>query len=321
MARNIYDDWIPEEMDSEVIMRVNQVSAVEAYASTTPMGSDTKQVPRSAGVDVEVIVKGGTYGEDESSNTDVTLIARKFGKAIRVAEEDVNDTLANLVSSKQQDWATSYAKMLDNATLAVTAAGNGGTVPFTSTYRALTTADAETGYTANANHVLGSVLGAITYSQLSQVVSKVEVTDYFDLPNMWVISHPGFRDKLRNILDTTNRPIFIQGHAGPEGRTPDTLFGIPIAWSLGARTSATATSAPGGAGGGKGVAGNNLLFVCNVNYLRLGRRSGPETVFIDGRAGLGALTDESILKMRSRRGFAVGNPFAAAVLEQNNAAT
>jgi HK97 family phage major capsid protein len=315
MVRNVYDDWIPEEMDSDVIQRVNRVSAVEAFASRVPMGSDTKQVPRSAGVDVEVIAKGGTYGEDTSSNTDVTLIARKFGKAIRVAEEDINDSLASIVSSKQRDWGTSYAKMLDNAALAVTANMNGTTIPFTSVYNALTNADAEVGYSANANHVATTTAVPVSYDNLSAVLAKVETGDFFDLPSMRVISHPAYREAMRGVKDTQGMPIFIQGHAGPEGRTPDTLFGLPIAWSLGARTSATALSAPAGAGGAKGAAGNNLLFVVNEDYLRLGIRSGPETVFIDGRAGLGALTDESILKMRSRRGFALGNAFAAAVLE------
>jgi HK97 family phage major capsid protein len=279
------------------------------------MGSDTKQVPRSAGVDVEVIAKGGTYGEDVSSNTDVTLIARKFGKAIRVAEEDINDSLASIVSSKQRDWSTSYAKMLDNAALAVTANVNGTTIPFTSVYNALTNADAEVGYSANANHVATTTAVPVSYDNLSAVLARVETGDFFDLPSMQVISHPAYREAMRGVKDTQGMPIFIQGHAGPEGRTPDTLFGLPIAWSLGARTSATALSAPAGAGGAKGAAGNNLLFVVNADYLRLGVRSGPETVFIDGRAGLGALTDESILKMRSRRGFALGNAFAAAVLE------
>ena len=315
MVRNVYDDWIPEEMDSDVIQRVNRVSAVEAYASRVPMGSDTKQIPRSAGVDVEVIPKGGVYGEDTSANTDVTLIARKFGKAIRIAEEDINDSLASVVSSKQRDWSTSYAKMLDNAALAVTANTNGTTIPFTSVYNAIVNADAEVGYSANANHVATTTAVPVSYDNLSAVLAKVETGDFFDLPSMRVISHPAFREAMRGVKDTQGMPIFIQGHAGPEGRTPDTLFGIPIAWSLGARTSATALSAPAGAGGAKGAAGNNLLFVGNENYLRLGIRSGPETVFIDGRGGLGALTDESILKMRSRRGFAVGNVFSWAVLE------
>ena len=317
MVRNVYDDWIPEEFDSAVVQRVNQVSAVENATrnSFVPMGSDTKQVARSAGVDVEVIAKGGTYGEDTSSNTDVTLIARKFGKAIRIAEEDINDSLASIVSAKQRDWATSYAKMFDNATLAVTAAMNGTTIPFTSVYNALTTADAEVGYTANTNHVATTTAVPVTYSNLSAVLAKVETGDYFDLPSMLVVAHPAFREGMRSILDSQNRPIFIIGHATEEGRTPDTLFGLPIAWSLGARTSATALSAPAGAGGAKGAAGNNLLFVVNADYFRVGRRSGPETVFIDGRAGLGALTDESILKLRARRGFALGNAFAASVLE------
>jgi HK97 family phage major capsid protein len=316
MVRNVYDDWIPEQMGSTVIQRVDQVSAVESLSSREPMTSDTKQVPRSAGVDVEVIAKGGTYGEDTSANTDVTLIARKFGKAIRIAEEDINDSLASVISSKQRDWATSYGKMIDCASLSVNAAENGTTVPFTSVYRKLVTADSETGYTADANHLPTAVTGVVTYANLSEVVGYVEQSDYFDLPNMYVIAHPFFRDTLRNILDTTNRPIFIQGHATEEGRTPDTLFGLPIKWSLGSRVSLTAVQNPTGAGGAKGAAGNYLLFVCNAQYLRLGVRSGPETVFIDGRAGLGALTDESILKMRARRGFALGHTAAAGVLER-----
>lgn len=301
-TRNVFDDWIPEEMDSDVIQRVNQVSVVERWASRAPMNADTKQVPRSAGVDVEYIAKGGTYGEDSSSNTDVTLIARKFGKAIRIAEEDIDDTLPALIAAKQRDWATSYAKGLDNATLGTTAAVGVG-VPFESVYKAIRTTNAETGYTANANYVAAATATGVTYTLLSSVLKLVENSDYFDLPRMRVIASPVFRDDLRLVRDTAGNPIFVQGLNG----TPDTLFGHPIGWSLGAKTSATMSQAPGGL---------PLLIVGNMDYLRLGVRSGPESVFIDGRAGLGALSDESILKLRSRRGFAVGHEAAFAVLEK-----
>lgn len=302
MVRNTFDDWIPEEFDSAVVQRVQQVSAVESVASRTPMGTDTKQVARSAGVEVEVIDKGGTYGEDVSGNTDVTLIAKKFGKAIRIAEEDINDSLASIVSAKQRDWATSYAKMIDNACLAVTAAIGTG-VPFTSVYKSLITTNAETGYTANDNRIQTGT-GAVTYANLSNTLKLVETSDYFDLPEMVVIANPYFRDTFRTIVDSQLRPIFIIGTAG----TPDTLFGLPVRWSLGAKTSGIALQAP---------AGWPLMLVGNRNYLRLGVRSGPESVFIDGRGGLGALSDESILKLRARRGFAVGHEKAWAVLEKN----
>jgi hypothetical protein len=56
-----------------------------------------------------------------------------------------------------------------------------------------------------------------------------------------------------------------------------------------------------------------MAFV-NPELMLLGERSGPESVFIDGRDGLSALTDESILKMRARRGWAYGHPNGASIL-------
>lgn len=302
MARNTYEAWIPEEDSSEVITRVNQMSAVEALASPEPMSSNTKSIPRSAGVGVAVVDKGGAYSEDVSTNDDITLTAKKLGKAIRIAEEDIDDSLANILATKQKDWATSYAKLVDNATLAVSAAPGAG-VPFTSVYYQLTQTDSALGYTANDN-VTTAASGGVTYDDLSTVLEDVEGGDYFDLSRMVVIAHPSFRGVLRRTKDSDNQPIFVRGQQGDAG-SPDTLFELPIHWSLGARVSATATDAP---------TGKPLLVAVNADYLRLGRRSGPESIFIDGRDGLSALTDESILKMRARRGFALGHPKAAAVL-------
>jgi HK97 family phage major capsid protein len=302
VARNTFEAWIPEEESSEVIQRVNQMSAVEALASPEPMSSNSKTIPRSAGVGVSLVDKGGAYSEDTSANDDITLTAKKIGKAIRIAEEDIDDSLANIIATKQRDWATSYAKFLDNATLAVSAAPGVG-VPFTSVYYQLTQADAGVGYTANEN-VTVAASGGVTYNDLSDVLTDVEGGDYFDLSRMVVIGHPSFRGTLRTIKDDQKQPIFVQGQGGDRG-TPDTLFDLPVRWSLGCRLSATATDAP---------TGKPILVVVNQDFLRLGRRSGPESIFIDGRDGLSALTDESILKMRARRAFALGHPKAAAVL-------
>lgn len=294
--------WIPEEWDtSRVVQSMLQVSAVESLAARIPMGSDTKHVPRTAGMGVDVVAKGGTYGEDTSLNDEVLLSAVKFGKAARIAEEDIDDSVANVIEAKMIGWSKSYAKMIDNASLAVSAASNGTTVPFTSLYQLLNTTDATLSYTGGANITTAASAGAPSYSEFSTAIGNVEQGDYFDPGMMTAIAHPAFRKSLRGVLDSQNRPIFIEGTAG----TPDTIFSVPIRWSLGAKLTATATSAP---------TGRALMAFVNPELMLLGERSGPESVFIDGRNGLSALTDESILKMRARRGWAYGHPNGASIL-------
>jgi HK97 family phage major capsid protein len=312
MARNTYEAWIPEEFGSQVIQRVTQVSALEAYAQRIPMATQTRSTPRSAGVDVGMVSKGGAYSEDTSTNDDVVLRVQKFGKAIRIAEEDIDDSLADVVNAKQVDWATAYAKTLDNACLAVTAAKASSGCAFDSLYYLLTQNNSATGYTANSN-ITQTATGApaITYANLSTVAGIYEAGDYFDEGDTIVIAHPKYKQLLRGVLDSQNRPIFQEGSTGVpgggQGRTADTIFGYRVHWSLGAKTSAAPTPTP---------SGNPLLIIGNPRYLLLGIRSGPESVFIDGRNGLAALTDESILKMRSRRGFAPGVEQAFSILEQ-----
>lgn len=301
--------WVPEEFDSQVIQRVNYISVVEGHAAREPMSTLTKSVPRSAGMDVEVIAKSGTYGEDATANDDIVLTAKKFGKVLRVAEEDLNDALASIIATKQIDWATSYGKIIDNATVATTAAAGAG-VPFTSLYKALLTTNSNTSYTASANYN-ATAGGSAFYDALNTTLGFVEAGDYWDSSRAGWMAHPKFRSLLRGVKDAQNRPIFVEGTAGNTGAggsdIPDRLFGMPIAWGNGLKTSAVATPNPTG----KPL----LVAVGSYDYLRLGIRSGPESMFIDGRTGLGALTDESLLKMRSRRGFAVGHEKAFGILE------
>lgn len=307
-----FDKWIPEEFSSDVIQRVMQVSAVEAHAQRIPMATQTRSTPRSGGVAVGIVAKGGTYSEDTTTNDEIILSVQKFGEAIRIAEEDVNDSLADIVAAKQKDWATSYAKALDVACLGVNVAKGTSGCKFDSMYYQLTQADTTTGYLASAN-ITQTATGApaITYANLSTAAGLYESGDFFDESQSLVIAHPAYKQLLRGVLDTQNRPIFQEGSTGVpgggQGGVVDTVFGYPVKWSLGARTSATVTQSP---------TGNKLLIFCNPSYLFLGIRSGPESVFIDGRNGLGALTDESILKMRSRRAFNIGAPGAFSILEQ-----
>ncbi|MET9517422.1 phage major capsid protein [Streptomyces sp. NPDC002994] len=302
MARNTLEAWIPEEYEtSRVIQSINQISAVEALAARITMGSDTKHVPRTAGMGVDVVAKGGAYGEDTSLNDEVLLTAVKFGKAARIAEEDIDDSVADVIEAKMIGWGKSYAKMIDNASLAVSAAANGTTVPFTSLYQLLNTTDATLSYTGGTNISTAAASGAPTYGEFSTAIGAVESGDFFDPGSMVAIAHPAFRKSLRGVVDGQQRPIFNENGVG----TPDTVFGVQVRWSLGAKISATATATP---------TGRPIMAFVNPELMLLGVRSGPESVFIDGRDGLSALTDESILKMRARRGWAYGHPNGAAIL-------
>lgn len=309
MARNVYDQWIPEEFGSNVIQKVIQLSAVEAYAQRIPMKTQSRSTPRSGGVGTDIVAKGGTYLEDTSVNDQVMLFVQKFGRAVRIAEEDIDDSLADILNTKMSDWGTGYAKGLDNASFGVTAAKATTNCQFDSLYYTLSQTDASTGYTANAN-LSKSGTGGTTYTGLSTTLGLVETGDYWDDGEALVVAHPSYKKKLRNILDASQRPIFQESSGGfpggGQGHPVDRVFGYPIHWSLGARTAAVPTSTPGG---------NPLFITMNKQFMLLGVRSGPESVFIDGRNGLAALTDESILKMRARRGYATGHPNAFAIWE------
>lgn len=306
-AADNFDDWIPEETDSDVIQRVNQVSAVMAWGRHTPMGSATKKVPRSSGMEVKTLNKSGTYTSSNDENDDVLLTARKHTGLLTVAEEDLNDSAADIIAAKEIDWATSYGKYFDNATLAVSAAESSPTIPYTSVYRALTQTNAVTGYTANDNIVGTVTAGSVAYDELSEALGRYEDGDYFDESLSVVIAHPTFRKQLRQIKDDQGQPIFVRGQGGDAG-TPDTVFDIPVKWSNGCRVHATATQAPTGA---------PIMVFGNKDFLIIGDRSNVETQPIPAAI---STTDEANVKIRDRKGFAIGHEKAFAVLIDDGSA-
>lgn len=317
MAVNNFDQWIPVEYSPDVIQRVKQNSAVITYGQPVPMTTESRSTPRSGGVAFGGIGKGGNYGQDTATNNDqVYLYAQKFGTAVPIAEEDLNDSLADIINAKTNDGATSFAKLFDNACLGVTqskavATMQDGSHPaFDSLYYILTQTDAVTGYQANAN-ITQTATGApqITYANLRAPLAQVEKGDYFDPAGLVVIAHPVFADVLRSVVDANGRPVFNESSngtaGGGQGGVP-TLFNHPLHWSLGAKTSANPSSTP---------TGNPLLIVASANYMLVGNREPLSVQNIDGNTGLGALSDTAYLKMRARKAFAVGHENAFAILE------
>lgn len=300
------DNWIPLEWDQEVIMRVNRASAVEALAQRHNMQTATKRILRQHG---HTVTAGSSYTTDASDLDYVTLTARRFMGRDVLDEDDVADAdmIVDVIGQRALDWAVSYATAFDNACLGVTAAENGTTVPFTSVYKAVRTTDTAVNpdYTANDHYVNYAGAATAAYDAFSSALNLVEVTDYWDENRAYLIANPAFRDVLRRTKDNQGEPIFVKGQGGDSGQ-PDQLFGVPIFWSRGAKTSNKFSESP---------EGNPLMiFVGNADLLKIGVRSGPESRLDLSRAHDD--TDDTAVKFRSRRGFGVGNVQAFSVLEK-----
>lgn len=312
MTNQVFDQWIPVEYSPDVIQRVQQNSAVIRWGQNIPMGTESRSTPRSGGVQMAGIAKGGTYGADTSTINDaVWLYVQKFGSAVPIAEEDLNDSLADIVNAKTKDAATSFAKLFDNACLAVSAAKGTSGNAFDSAYYTLTQSDSDTGYTANSN-IVQSASGGPTYDDFRNTLSLLEAQDYFAPEDIVVIAHPIFANILRGVKDSQGRPIFNESSNGTAGGGASgnlEVFGYPLQWSRGARLSAAPTPTP---------TGHPLLFFASRNYLLVGNRFPLSTQAIDGNTGLGALTDTAYLKFMARKAFAVGHENAIACLVDNS---
>lgn len=304
--------WIPVGTDPAVIQKINQMSAIEAWGRPNVMTTRTKLIPRSGGVTLDRVAKGGTFVDDANPNDSVLLTADKLGGMVRVDEEDIEDSLANIIDTKTIDAATSYAKLYDNSCLGATAAKGTTGWLYDSLYYTLTQADATTGYTANSNITQSATAGGVTYNDLSGALAKLEVSDWFDPTDIVVICSPAYSQVLREIKDTAGRPIFNESTNGTAGGGQGgtlTLFGHDLRWSLGAKTAASPTQAP---------TGNPLLVFAQRSLLHRGDRSPLEVSFQSADEGLGFATDQNLLRFRARKSVAFGAPGGFSIVEKRS---
>lgn len=291
------DGWIPVETSNTVVQELPRLSAIERFGRPEVMTSNTKRVPRYGTVDLDVVAKGTAYPEGEPGLGDVLLEASKFGKQFRIAEEDLADIPLDVLNANLRAWANGFARGYDLACLGTTAAGVPDTaVPFNSVYRTLSQADASVGYTANANIV--QTAGAPEVGDFSRVLGLVEGGDYN--ANLVVIAHTSFRGTFRD----------FRGAEGITEAGQETLYGIPVQYTNGAKTTTAGFNVPAN--------GNPFLLVASADVLVRGvRGAGPEARVIPWQ---NSDSDESKQLIRARRAFALGHPAGAAILEVTAAA-
>jgi len=299
MARTDFTEangYILEEQGSAVIQDLIANSAVERFARRETMASRTKTVPRFLSDAPQVVAEGGTIPEASATLDEIVLTARKYAQIMHVSEEDLNDNLVDVLTVYKREWASRWARKFDNACLGVTAAGDGDDgQPFTSLYRAVSPGS------AGANLIQTG--GALSYDDINNALGIAEDSSKFDAANTVWMAHPKMLKEIRGMIKGNNDLVLPDPLAG----TPGSLFGYPLVVSYGAATSAAATDAP---------AGNALLIVGNRNMLINGIRGGVESV-VSRDAEF--TKDGVLLKTRIRRGFAVADADAFAIVEKTSA--
>jgi HK97 family phage major capsid protein len=132
--------YILEEQGSQVIQATLVNSAVESFARREAMASRTKSVPRFLSDASQVVAEGDTIPDAVATLDELVLTAKKYAQIMFISEEDVNDSIVDVLSTYKREWASRWARKFDNATLAVTVDSDGtDTAPFTSLYRAIAT--------------------------------------------------------------------------------------------------------------------------------------------------------------------------------------
>lgn len=294
MARfdlNEENGWIPEEKSSDVILSALANSAVESLARREPMNSRTKGVPRFLGDEPVVVAEGAQIPEATPEADEVVLVAHKWAKILHISEEDLGDSLVDVLSAYKRDWASLWARKFDNAALGVTAAAAGtDAAPYNSVYREVSQAATNLIQTA----------GDVTFEDINNALALVETGQFYDPSNTVFIASPKLLGNMRNLKDEAGDRVVAE----PLNGSPGSLMGYPLMLSHGAETSAAATSAPNG---------NPLLVVGNKRLLINGVRSGIESI-VSREAEF--RTDGVLLKVRARRAFAVGRTEAFAVIEK-----
>lgn len=303
MARvdlNHENGWIPEQ-EGPVLEAVRATSAVEATGRRFNMTSDLANFKSLSGANARIVAEGALIPDASLEFNEVALRAFKWAEILPLSYEDVSDSSGSVIEAYKQDFFTNFALKYDNAALGVTAAqgtttGTLADRPFNSAY-----------YVASQNGRVIQTAGDVTLEDVSAALGALETTPIFNASRAVIIAHPQFKAALRLLKDEDGNPVYSAGQA-VSGGVGETLFGIELRFSFGARTSATMTDAP---------TGNPLLIVADRSALIVGVRSGPESIL---STEVDFKTDVYNLKMRARRGFLVSEADNVSIVEKTASA-
>lgn len=282
--------YILEEQGSSVIQALLANSAVEQFARREAMASRTKSVPRFVADAPEVVAEGATIPDAVATLDEIVLVAQKYAKIFHISEEDVNDSLVDVLNTYKTEWASRFARKYDNACLGNTLSANGtDAAPYNSVYQAV---QDTTGLVLQTSNV--------DFGAVNDALGFVESGEYYDAANTVFMAHPEMLSAIRAMTGPNGDLVLPSVQDG----TPGSIFGYPLVVSYGAKTSAGASENPNG---------NPLLIAGNRSMMINGVRGGIESV-VSRDAEFA--TDGVLLKTRIRRAFEVARPEAFVIIEK-----
>lgn len=306
-------DWVPVLKDTLVSGKDIMDSAIYMAATQRTTRNAQTDVPRLPEADVN---GGDTLTDDTKTADTVSMYDYLYNGKRPISEAEFEDAPQDVLDAATAAWLAKFNKSFDNASIGVTGARSATATdkrPYTSIYKAVTTNDnsGSISYTANTNLTQSATSGGITYANLSTGLNKVEAEEYWDPTTGLVIIHPGLMDTLRNIVDGSSRYVFQESTSGFPGGTASNpnmpnyrLFGLPVLFSHGAKTSSSFAMSE---------TGNKLVVFVNKKYIVRGNHTPPQARFIPASINTSAL--QHTIQTRARQGFVLTNPFAASVVE------
>ncbi len=298
--------WIPVEYGGKLFQKFMESSALFRVSSgpggrSEPMTSRTKTVPKEGDVAVQFTAKGATYGLDNGSVSTIDLVAKKLTGAVALDDEDIKDTagFVNTVQAKRDGAVRGFARLLDNAAFAVTAAATAEpdmSVPYSSLYRQVSQ------YLSGANIFTWDRSSGTAAELRTAVLSAVDVAENSDwaTDDLVVLMNQGFRQYLRGqTIDGSNGlPIWSTAE--------NTIMNHGIQWGRGLRKTAVATQNP---------TGNPLMIIGPPGMIVPGIREQLAWRVTDAQTGIGALSDTAYVLASQRTGFNIGDASAFGIVE------
>lgn len=300
MADNL-DNWISPAVNQNVLVPV-QESAFEKATWKVEMSTESEYVPIAAANSFKGYAAGQTIALNDTTEARVQLTLVDLCSADTIPAAKMNDSLGveKTLVTKQSRMLFDLAVQLDNAGYATTAAANGGTVPFNSVYRQVKAA-------TPANVVVTA--GALTFAHVSNAVATAENSDFAN--DIVIVAHVSLKGKIRSITDGDGRFVFADG--GLVNNVGDTLFGYPVIWSRGLKTSAAISGAP---------TGNALLVVAPRQMIISGEGNLPGVpdalpgfAVQDSANGVGFLSNSWTVKACVRRALVVADTASVGIVE------
>lgn len=193
--------WVPVELANRFLDLVQAESVSLPLQDQYTMNSNVLDIPNiTAGNTAYFTGENTTITSSDLTTNKVTLTAKKIAAITQLSTELMEDSNPQIGQKVAEQLARDVALKLDEAIL------NGGTTGYTTQLNGFR----DTSTYTDINTVTASSGGdEISVAKLVNGMKEIRA-DNFKAGGTHLIIHPALEAKLRNLVDSNNRPLFTQ---------------------------------------------------------------------------------------------------------------